>query len=126
VTRTDTPRPTSSRPAAATAVGVLSIIGALGSAGMVAAHVALELPVVAAFFGAGVVLFALVAYGAFRGAAWAWPVGLAANGIAFAATVMPWRGLERSGLPAVITLVALALLISRPGRDALLYRRQDD
>jgi hypothetical protein len=125
VSRTDTPAtiPTQ-RPRAATAIGVLGVLGMLGSAGMTVAHLQLEMPGVAAGFGVGVLLFAVAAYGAFRLAGWAWPVGLVVNGIALAAAILPWRGLERSGLPALVAVTALALLVSRPGRDALLYRRQ--
>lgn len=124
MTRTDTSASTDRRPLAATAVGALAVLGALGSVGMVAAHLALDMPVVAAVFAGGTLLFGLVAYGAFARTSWVWPVGLVVNGLGLASALLPWRGLERSGLPALVTLVALALLISRPGRDALLYRHR--
>jgi hypothetical protein len=68
------------------------------------------------------VLFALVAYGAFRTARWAWPVALVVNSLAFLSSVFPVRGVEAL-VPAAVTLGAIALLLSRPGRDALLHRR---
>lgn len=126
MSRTDTSATTPSRqherPRAATVIGVLGAIGLAGSAFMAVAHLSLS-TAIAAGFGLGVVLFGAVTYGALRQTSWAWPVGLAVNAIALAGSVMPWRGLERSGLPTLITVTALALLVSRPGRDALLYRR---
>lgn len=124
MTRTDLPASTDRRPGAATAVGVLAVLGTLGSIVMVVAHVRLDLPAVAALFAVGTLLFAAVAVGAFRLTSWAWPVAVVVNGLGFASSVMPWRGLENSGVPALVTLVALVLLLSRPGRDALLYRRR--
>ncbi len=125
MSRTDTPATTPTptrRPRAATAIGVLGAIGVAGSAVMAIAHLDLSLAL-AAGFGLGVVLFGAATYGALRQTAWAWPVATVVNAIALAGSVMPWRGLERSGLPALITVVALGLLFARPGRDALLYRR---
>jgi hypothetical protein len=111
-----------SRPPAALAVAVLAIVGLLGSAVMVVAHVSLGLPLVAIGFGLGIVAFGAVLLGVLRRSSWTWPVALAVNAIALAGSVMPWRGLERSGLPTLVAVIALAVLVSRPGRDALLYR----
>jgi hypothetical protein len=137
VTRTDLPESRTDRPAAATAVGILAVLGVIGSIVMTLAHLDLQIPVVSALgptgraivpvavgFAFGAVLFAVTAYGAFRRAGWAWPVALVVNGLAFASSVMPWRGIENSGVPALVTLIAIAILLSRPGRDALLYSRQ--
>jgi hypothetical protein len=37
---------------------------------------------------------------------------------------MPWRGLDMSGPPALVTLVALAVLLSAPAREAMLGRAE--
>lgn len=111
----------------ATAVGILGLLGAIGAVVMSLAHSGLQLPVipapeiwpVAIGFAFGSVLFVVVAWAAFTQRAWAWPVALAVNAIAFASAVMPWRGLDRSGLPALVTLLALVLLVTPAGREAL-------
>lgn len=129
-------RPTTARPPAATAVGVLAALGVIGAIFMALAHSGLDLPLVSALgaprivpvavgFAVGAVLFGAVAWAALTQASWAWPFAVATNGIAFASSVMPWRGINRSGLPALVTLAALALLASRNGREALPYRRRD-
>jgi hypothetical protein len=123
------------RPVAATIVGVLAVLGVIGSIIMTLAHLDLEIPVISQFgptgraivpvaigFAVGTVLFAATAYGAFRRTSWAWPVALVVNGLAFISSVMPWRGLENSGVPALVTLIALGVLLSPAGREALLYR----
>lgn len=127
---------TSRRPTAATAVGVLALLGVVGSVVMTLAHLDLDIPVVSALgptgralpavaagFAVGTLLFAAVAYGAFARTSWAWPVALVVNGLALASATMPWRGIESSGVPALVTLIALVVLVSRPGRSALLYDR---
>lgn len=121
---------TRTRQPAATAIGVLALVGTIGAVVMALAHLGIDvgviraasLPPVATGFAVGAVLFALVAYGAFRRTAWAWPLALVVNGIGFLSAVFPWRGPEAI-VPAAVTLVAVAILLSRPGRDALLYRR---
>ena len=120
---TDTSSAAPTRPTAATVVAVLGALGMVGSAAMIALHLTLDLPGLAVAFGLGVLAYAAVTLGALRQASWTWPVALVVNAIALASTVMPWRGLERSGLPALVAVVALGVLVSRPGRDALLYRR---
>jgi hypothetical protein len=122
VTDTD-PHAPARRPGVSTAIGVLAVLGFVGSVVMVVAHVNLGLPLVAALFVVGAVLFGVVAYGVFRQTTWAWPVALVVNGLGFVSSVMPWRGLTNSGPPALVTLIALALLLSPAGREALLYRR---
>jgi hypothetical protein len=115
----------------ATAVGVLALIGVVGSLIMTLAHLGLDLgvieaaylPPVAIGFAVGALLFAAVAYGAFRQTAWAWPLALVVNGLGFVSSVFPVRGVEAL-VPALVTLAALVILLSRPGRDALLYRRE--
>ena len=68
------------RRAPATAVGVLALVGVVGSLIMTLAHLGIDvgviraayLPPVAIGFAVGALLFAAVAYGAFRRTAWAW------------------------------------------------------
>lgn len=117
---------TTSRPAAATAVAVLAAVGVLGAIAMTVFHVDLyragTVPVfVPAGFALGALAFAAVAYGAWRRTAWSWSVALAVNGLGFVSAVFPWRG-PQALLPAVVTLVALAVLVSPQGRAALLAR----
>ena len=117
------------RAPAATAVGALAALGTVGAAFMAVSHSGIDmpllnaprLPMVAAGFAVGTVLYGLVAWGTFTRRAWAWPAALTINAIGFASTIMPWRGWDRSGVPAVVTLLALVLLISRRGRQAMLY-----
>ncbi len=126
---------TARRPTAATVVGVLAVLGVVGSVVMTLAHLDLDIPVVAALgppaavpvvvpagFALGAVLFALVAYGAFTRASWAWPLALVVNALALVSSVFPVRGAEAL-VPAAVTLAAVVVLLSRPGRDALLYQR---
>lgn len=111
------------RSKAALAVGALAVVGMLGSIAMVVFHVDLGLPLVAVGFGVGALLFAVTGYGAFTRASWAWPLALVVNGLGLVSSVVPWRGLEMSGPPALVTLIAVVILLSRPGRAALLYHR---
>jgi hypothetical protein len=121
---------TGTRQPAATAIAALALVGMVGASIMTVAHLGIDLgfiraaalPPVAAGFAVGAVLFAAVAYGALRSTAWAWPLGLVVNGVGFVSAVFPWRGAEAL-LPAAVTLAAVVILLSRPGREALLYRR---
>lgn len=120
---------TSIRPTAATAVGWLAVLGAIGAAWMMLAHLGLDLAVLDAFgpgrllapvaagFAVGTVLFAVVAYGAFRGAGWAWPVALVVNGLAFVSAAFPFRGWV-SAAAMVVTAVAIVALVAPAGRAA--------
>lgn len=125
---------TSKRPKAATTVGGLAVLGCLGSAAMTVAHLGIEMPLlgggvtlvpVAAGFAVGTLVFAATAYGAFTLQSWAWPVALVINALALASTSSPLsRGdIEPVTVGAVAaSLLSLILLVSRPGRQALLYR----
>lgn len=101
---------------------------------MSVAHLGVELPLlgggvtlvpVAIGFGVGTVLYAATALGAFTLRPWTWPLALVVNGLAFASTAAP---LSRGDSDPVtigaiaVSLLALVVLISRPGRTALLYR----
>lgn len=120
-----------------TTIGVLAILGVIGSAMMTVAHLGVDLPVLTAMgpgrlilpaaigFAVGTVLFAAVAYAVFTNRAWAWPAALVVNGVALVSAVMPWRGLESSGPPALVTTVALVLLLAPRGRAELLEARTE-
>ena len=122
---TTAPSEAAGRPAMSTAVAALSVLGAIGSAVMVPAHLSLGMTNLAIGFGVGIAAYLLLAFGAARQRAWAWPLGLVVNAIGLAAAAMPWRGLDRSGLPTLVCLIALGLLVSRSGRAALLYGPTD-
>lgn len=124
-------RPSPTRPAAATTVGVLALVGVAGGAFMSLAHSGLDLPFVevgrvvapvAAGLALGAVLYALVGYGAFTRKPWAWPAALVVNGVALAATVAPPQRSAFEYVPIAVSLLAIGVLVSRPGRDALLKR----
>lgn len=132
--RRGTRTPPARRAAAARAVGWLAAAGAAGSAVMSLSHAgvtlpavsglgpgmgqAVVLPAVAAGFAVGAVLFGAVAVGAFRHRPWAWAAGVAVNGLTLASAALPFRGLP-SALAIAVTLAALGVLLSRPGREAL-------
>lgn len=112
-------------------MGVLALIGTAGAVFMSLAHVGVGVPVVgggqlvlpvAVGMAVGALLYAAVAYAAFAQASWAWPAALAVNGIALVVTLgPPSRG--NSELVAIaISLVALGILVSPPGRAALRRR----
>ncbi len=117
------------RPAAATAVGVLALLGFVGSAVMAVAHFGVEvipgldpgliLPAAIGFV-VGAVLYAVVAYGAFTVAGWAWWAGLVVNGLAFASAAYPFRG-WMSAVAMAVSAAAIVVLLSPPGREA--FRR---
>lgn len=120
------------RPPAATAVAWLSVAGVAGAVFMSLAHLDVALPFtdvgqvvlpVAIGMAVGAVLYAVVAYGAFAQRSWAWPTALVVNGVALAATLgSPGRGRVVGMAAIAVSLAALGLLVSRPGRDALLHR----
>lgn len=122
------------RPIAATAVGWLAVVGVVGAIFMSLAHLDLPVPFldvgrvvlpVAIGLAVGALLYAVVAYGAFTQRSWAWPVALVVNGIALAATAgPPFRGLFEL-VPIAVSLAAIAVLVSPPGRAALLHPHRD-
>lgn len=123
--------PSSTRPAAATLVGVLALVGVVGAIIMAVAHLGAAVPgvtvgrvvaPVAAGLAVGAVLYALVAYGVFRRKPWAWPAALAVNAVALAATLAPPQRGGFEYVPIAISILALGVLVSRPGREALLTR----
>lgn len=122
------------RPAAATTVGWLSVIGVIAAALMAVAHAGVTIPVVSAIgpggdraiwpavvvFAVGAAIYALLAVGAFRVVPWTWPAALAVNALAAMSMLRPFRGVG-SVLGLVLFGVTLAVLLSPAGRDA--FRR---
>lgn len=129
----------STPPVAARAAAALTGLIAVGSALMAVSHAGMSVPLLAALgpggeralpgvatgFAVATVLFAVVAVGAWRQRPWAWAVGLVLHGVALVAATMPWRG-PVSGAAAVISIAALAVLATRPGRTAFLQRQSSD
>lgn len=126
----DTQVRTDERPAAATLIGWLAVIGVVGALVMALAHSPFSVPVIdevipapsipplSASFVLGAVLFGAVAYGAFTLASWAWPAAVAVNAVAFLSSSFPYRG-PVGLVPAAVTLIALFVLLSPQGRAAL-------
>lgn len=118
-----------SRPAAATAVGALSVLGLIGSLVMTLAHLGLGIPALDALgagrlvvpaavsFAVGTVLYGLVAYGAFRVSRWAWFLGLLLNVLAFVTAAFPIRSWV-SVVAIVVSIATVAVLLSPQGRTA--------
>ncbi len=115
------------RPPAATAVGVLALLGALGAAVMALAHLGVPqldalgpgrmlLPVAIGFI-VGTALYLSVAVGAFTVRSWAWTAGLAVNALAFLSAAFPYRG-PASAAAMAISGLAVAILVLPSGRRA--------
>ncbi len=119
----------SARPAAASAVSVLALLGVVGSAVMTLAHLGLTIPIiedlgpgrlllpVAIGFAIGTVLYAVVAFGALAVAGWAWGAALVVNALAFLSAAFPYRGWV-SGVAMVVSAAALVVLLTPAGRNA--------
>jgi hypothetical protein len=120
---------TSGRPSAAVAVGTLAALGLLGSLVMTLAHLGLGIPVLDALgagvlvvpaavsFAVGTLLYALVTYGAFRTRRWTWFAGLLVNVLACVTAAFPIRSWI-SVTAIVVSVTAIAVLLSPPGRAA--------
>lgn len=118
------------RPPAAVIVGVLAVVGALGSGLMTLGHLGLDLPLLEAFgpgrllapvaaaFAVGTVLYVVVAYAAFTLTSWAWPVALVVNAVAFLTAAFPYRGWV-SGAAIAVSLASIVVLVTPAGRAAL-------
>lgn len=114
-----------------TAIVGLTVLGAVGATVMFIAHLGYDLPLlgtigpgrrllpVALGFAVGAVLFGLAAVGLARRRAWSWPLALVVHALTLTAAAFPYRGWT-SGVAIAVTLAAIALLIARPGRRALL------
>lgn len=126
-------------PAAVRAAAALTALMAVGSALMAVSHAGVSVPLLAALgpggqralpevatgFAVAAALFAVVAVGAWRRRPWAWAIGLVLHGVALIAATIPWRG-PVSGAAAVVTVAALAVLATRPGRIAFLRRHSSE
>ena len=117
------------------AVAVLSALLALGCAALAIAHSGVAVPVLstigpggdravpiaAGFFTVGAVLLAAIAIGARRERSWAWALGVVVHALVLFGAAVPYRGVA-SLVAIVVSAIALALLLSRQGRAALLAR----
>jgi hypothetical protein len=120
----------------ARAVGWLSAVSALGAALLSIGHLGVDVPLVSALgpggdgvvpvaatiFAVGALLYAVVAWGAFAAARWAWTAGVAVNALALLGGVREYRG-TASAVALALALAALVLLLLPAGRREL--RGQD-
>jgi hypothetical protein len=123
------------RPPAATLVGWLQLVAAVGTALLAIGHAGVQVPLLSALgpggdravpaaaiaFAVATVLFLAVATGAFTQARWSWPLGLAVNALAVLAGLANYRG-PASAVGIAIGLAVLTLLLAPGGRHALLRR----
>ena len=116
-------------------MAVLSALLALGCAALAIAHAGLAVPLLSrigpsgnravvpaaiAFTVATMVLVA-VAAGIRRSRSWAWAAGIAVHSLVFLGAAFPYRGVA-SLVAMIISGVCVALLLTRPARQALLAR----
>ncbi|CAN5706771.1 hypothetical protein BH24ACT14_BH24ACT14_01570 [soil metagenome] len=120
---------------AATVIGWLSGVLSAGTVLMALAHAGLSLPLLSALgpggdravppaaiaFGVLAVLAAVVAAGVFARRSWAWALGLVVHALTVFGAATPYRG-PVSLVGILLSLTAVAVLLSRPGRTALLPR----
>lgn len=123
------------RAPAAVLVGSISVIAALGAALLAIGHAGVEIPLLsalgpggdravppaAAAFTVATVLYAALAAGAFSGARWAWPLGLAVHGLAVLSGLASFRG-AASAMGIALGVAAVAILLSPGGRRAFRSR----
>lgn len=124
------------RDTAVVTVAVLSAILAVGCIAMAVAHAGVEVPVLSRFgpggdravppavivFTIGALLLGVIAFGTLRRRAWAWAGGTVVHALVVLGAVMPYRGVG-SLVAIVLAGLALAVLLSRPARSALLPAR---
>lgn len=120
---------------ACVAVAVLSALLGLGCAALAVAHAGLGVPLLsrigpegdravipaAVAFSIATIVLAAVAVGAWRARPWAWALGIAVHGLVFLGSAVPYRG-PASLVGLIISGACVALLLTRPGRQALLAR----
>ena len=125
------------RPAAATIATAVTAVLALGCLALAIGHMGIAVPLIsrlgpgggnavvpaAIAFWIATALLTLLAGGLWRQRPWAWAVGLVVHGIVLAGAAFPYRGWG-SLVGIVLAGSVFALLVSRPGRDALLYSSQ--
>lgn len=121
-----------SHPAAAAVAG-LSAVLLLGCIAMAVAHAGVTVPLLSRFgpggsdpvwpafiaFSIGALLMATLVIGTLRRRPWSWALGVVVHGLVIFGSVTPYRGVG-SLVAIVLAGLALALLVSRPGRAALL------
>lgn len=119
------------RTPAATLIGWLALIAALGSGLLALAHAGIDVPLLsllgpggddavppaAIAFGVGLVSYTAVALGAFSGLRWAWPLGLLVNAAALASGIGNFRGVV-SAIGVGLAVLSLIVLLSPGGRRA--------
>ena len=122
------------RPPAVTIATVVTVVLALGCLALAVAHAGISLPLLsrlgpgggnavvpaAIAFSVATAVLALLAMGMWRRRAWAWAVGLVVHGVVLAGAAFPYRGWG-SLVGIVLAGGAFMLLVSRPGREGLLY-----
>ncbi|MBA2437984.1 MAG: hypothetical protein H0V52_06495 [Acidimicrobiia bacterium] len=122
--------------AAAVVIAGLSGVLSAGAVLLALAHAGLSLPLLSALgpggdravppaaiaFSVLAVLAAVVAAGAFARRPWAWPLGLVVHALTVLGAATPFRG-PVSLVGILLGLTAVAILLSRPGRSALLPSR---
>jgi hypothetical protein len=132
---TSTLEQSSTRPPAATLTGSLFVLAAVGAGLLAVAHAGVELPLVsalgpggdrpvpvaAAVFGVGTLVYLALAIGAFARAGWVRPVGLLVSVLAILQGVRSFRGVA-SGAAIVVSVLIAVLLLSPGGRAA--FRRR--
>ncbi len=91
----------------------LPLVSALGPGGD------RPVPVAAGLFTVGAVLFVVVAAATAGLRPWAWPLGLLVFGLTLVGAAFPYRGVG-SAIGIVGALLAIVVLSSRPGREALI------
>jgi hypothetical protein len=125
------------RPAAASIATAVTAALAAGCLALAIGHMGIEVPLVsrlgpggpnavapaAIAFSVATVVLTLLAMGLWRQRPWAWAVGLVVHGIVLAGAAFPYRGWG-SLVGIVLAGGVFALMVSRPGRDALLYPSQ--
>ena len=113
----------------------MSAVLALGCAALAVAHAGVDVPLLsrigpggdrvvapaAAAFTVGTLLLGAVAIGAWRARAWAWALGVVVHALVFFGAAVPYRGVA-SAVAMVVAAATVAVLVSRPGRAALLAR----
>lgn len=93
-------------------VPVLSDIGPGGDRAVVPAAIA---------FTVATVVLVLVVIGVARQRPWSWALGVVVHALVFLGAAVPYRGIA-SAVALIISGICVALLVSRPGRAALLAR----
>lgn len=122
------------RSAVSTVAAGITALLAVGCLAMAIAHAGVRVPLLdrlgpgggdavvpaAIAFTVATALLGVLAAGLWRQRPWAWAAGLAVHGVVLAGAAFPYRGWG-SLVGIVLAGGVFVLLVSRPGRDALLY-----